>query len=237
MKVIEVDLNKGYSDVIREAVHILSYGGTIVYPADTLYGLGANALNDIAVRKIFRIKKRDFSKPLPMIVRNYSWAKELVEITTKHEDIIKKVWSSAESSSRQESKKLDVKEAGIFAGKITLVLPKKDIVPDALTAGFDSVGIRIPDDRFIDELLIKFGYPLTSTSANISGQVPTNDINKIIEIFSKSTEKPDLIIDAGILPKSEPSMIIDLTGDKPKILRISPTKPEKLLELLELGGK
>lgn len=215
MRIIQVDLNKDYSDVIREAVNVLNYGGVIVYPTDTLYGLGANALNDVAIRKVFRIKERSFSKPLPMIVRDYLWAKELAEIKPKNEAILKKVWP----------------------GKVTAVLPKKDIVPDALTSEFNSVGIRVPDHVFTDKLLAKFGYPLTSTSANISGQVPTNDINKIIEIFSKSTEKPDLIIDAGILSKSEPSMVIDLTGDKPKVLRISPTKPEKLLELLELGGR
>lgn len=237
MKIIQVDLNKDYSDVIREAVNILSYGGTIVYPTDTLYGLGANALNEIAVRKIFRIKNRSFSKPLPMIVRNYSWAKELVEIKPKNKEIIKKVWPLGEGSSGRGPTKRDAQKAGISVGKVTLVLPKKDIVPDALTAEFNSVGIRIPDYLFIDKLLAKFGYPITSTSANISGQDSTNDINKIIEIFSKSTMRPDLIIDAGILPKSEPSMIIDLTGNKPKILRISPTKPEKLLELLELGGR
>mgnify|MGYP001615957832 FL=1 len=215
MKVIQVDLNKDYSDVIREAVNVLNSGGTVIYPTDTLYGLGANALDEIAVRKIFRIKDRSFSKPLPIIVRNYPWVKELAEIKKRHEEIFKKVWP----------------------WKVTIVLPKKDIIPGVLTAEFNSVGIRIPDYIFTDKLLAKFGYPLTSTSANISGQEPTNDINRIIEIFSKSTEKPDLIIDAGILPKSEPSMIIDLTGDKPKVLRISPTKPEKLLELLELGVK
>ncbi len=215
MKIIQVDLNKDYSHVIREAVSVLNYGGTIIYPTDTLYGLGANALNEIAIRKIFRIKNRSFSKPLPIIVRSYSWVKELAEIKPGDEEVMKKVWP----------------------GKVTVVLSKKDIVPGALTAEFNSVGIRIPDHQFVDQLLAKFGYPLTSTSANISGQEPTNDINKIIEIFSKSTEKPELIIDAGILPKSEPSMIIDLTGDKPKILRISSTKPEKLLELLELGGR
>ncbi len=213
MKVVQVDLNKDYSDVIREAVNILNYGGTIIYPTDTLYGLGANALNEIAVRKIFRIKNRDLSKPLPMIVRDYSWVKELADIKPCYEEIIKKVWP----------------------GKVTVVLPKKDIVLGALTAELNSVGIRIPDYVFTDQLLAKFGYPLTSTSANISGQEPTNDINKIIEVFSKSTAKPDLIIDAGILPKSDPSMIVDLTGDKPKVLRISPTNPEKLIELLELG--
>ncbi len=215
MKIIQVDLNKNYDDVIREAVNVLSYGGTIVYPTDTLYGLGANALNEIAVRKIFRIKERSFSRPLPMIVRDYSWVKELAEIRPGNEEIIKKVWP----------------------GKVTVVLFKKEIVPDALTSELNSVGIRVPDYVFTDQLLAKFGYPLTSTSANLSGQESTNDINKIIEVFSGSTEKPDLIIDAGILPKSDPSMIIDLTGSKPKILRISPTKPEKLLELLELGSK
>lgn len=237
MRIIQVDLNKDYSDVIREAVHVLSYGGTIIYPTDTLYGLGANALNDIAIRKVFRIKDRSFSKPLPMIVRDYSWVKELAEIKPKNEDILRKVWSFREGSDGRGPTKRDTQKIGISVGKVTVILPKKDIVPDALTAEFNSVGIRIPDYVFIDKLLAKFGYPLTSTSANISGQVPTNDINKIIEIFSKSTMKPDLIIDAGILPKSEPSMIIDLTGNKPKILRISPTKPEKLLELLELGGR
>lgn len=215
MRIIQVDLNKDYSDVIREAVNVLNYGGVIVYPTDTLYGLGANALNDIAIRKVFRIKDRSFSKPLPMVVRDYSWVKELAEVRPKHEEMVRK----------------------ILMGKVTIVLLKKDIVPDALTSEFNSVGIRIPNYVFIDKLLAKFGYPLTSTSANISGQVPTNDVNKIIEIFSKTSIKPDLIIDAGILPKSEPSMIIDLTGDKPKVLRISPTKPEKLLELLELGSR
>src|SRR3989344_1520710 len=215
MKVVQVDLNKDYSDVIREAVNVLNCDGTIIYPTDTLYGLGANALNDIAVRKIFKIKRRNLSKPLPMIVRNYTWLKELVDTKPHQEEIIKKVWP----------------------GKVTVVLFKKNIVPDALTAKFNSVGVRIPNYVFTDKLLAEFGYPLTSTSANISEQEPTNDINRIIEIFSKSTAKPDLIIDAGILPKSEPSMIVDLTGNKPKILRISPTKPEKLLKLLELGGK
>src|SRR3989344_2012042 len=214
MKVIQVDLNKDYSDVIREAVNVLSCGGTVIYQTDTLYGLGANALDEVAVRKVFRIKDRSFSKPLPIVVRNEIWTKELVEIKPCHEEIIKKIWSLGEGSGV---------ELGISVGKVTFVLPKKDVVPDALTAGLGSVGIRIPDYPFIDRLLAKFGYPLTSTSANVSGQEPTNDINKIIEIFSKSTEKPDLIIDAGILPKSEPSMIIDLTGRNRKVLRINST--------------
>lgn len=211
MKVIQVDLNKDYSEAIKEAILVLKYGGVIVYPTDTLYGLGGNALNVVAIERVFKIKQRNLSKPLPIIVKNMLWANELAYITGKNEKFLKKAWP----------------------GKVTAVLPKKNIVPAILTSGANSIGVRIPDHQFVDKLLGQFGYPLISTSANISGEEPTNDINEIIEIFSKSQIRPDLIIDVGILPKSEPSMIVDLTSDKPKILRISPTKPDKLLKLLE----
>lgn len=140
------------------------------------------------------------------------WAKELVHITMRNETALQKIWP----------------------GKVTVVLPKKDIIPDVATAGQNTVGVRIPDYCFIDSLLGKFGYPLTSTSANISGDEGTGDINKIIDMFSSREVKPDLILDAGILPKSEPSVVIDLTTDKPKILRVGPSRPEDFLKLLEI---
>ena len=94
--------------------------------------------------------------------------------------------------------------------------------------------IRISDFVFVDKLLGKFGYPLTATSANVSGHEPTNNIDKIVEIFSRRAVRPDLVIDAGVLPQSEPSVIVDLTTSKPKVLRVSPTSPEKLIKLLEI---
>ena len=212
MKIIRVDLNTDYDDAIREAVEVLNGGGVIVYPTDTLYGLGANALDEQAVEKVFAIKGRELSKPLPIIVKNITWAKELAHISSRNQEMLKKAWP----------------------GKFTAVLPKKKIVPDVLNSGASSVGIRIPDFVFTDKLLGKFGYPLTSTSANVSGHESTNNIDKIVEIFSKRAVRPDLVIDAGILPKSEPSIIVDLTTSKPKVLRISPTSPQKLLKLLEL---
>ncbi len=96
------------------------------------------------------------------------------------------------------------------------------------------MGIRISDFVFVDKLLGKFGYPLTATSANVSGHEPTNNIDKIVEIFSRRAVRPDLVIDAGVLPQSEPSVIVDLTTSKPKVLRVSPTSPEKLIKLLEI---
>ena len=212
MRVIQIDLNKDYREAIDEAVAILSLGGVVVYPTDTIYGLGANALDLKGVERIFRIKKRSLSKPLPIIAKNMIWVNELAYINSKNKELLKKAWP----------------------GKITAILPKKNIVPSMVTAQAGAVGIRIPDFIFTDKLLGKFGYPLTATSANISGDPETTDINKVIEVFEQALWKPDLIIDAGILPPSDPSMVVDITSEKPKILRVGPSKPQQLLKLLEL---
>lgn len=212
MKVIKIDLSNNYLDAIREAVSVLNSGGVIIYPTDTLYGLGANALDEKAVEKVFKIKKRPLSKPLPIAVKNIVWAKGLACISRKNTEVLESIWP----------------------GKVTAVLPKRDIVPAITTAGSSTVGMRVTDHSFVNKLLGRFGYPLTSTSANISGEEPTNDINKIIESFGKSFFRPDLVIDVGILAKSDPSLVIDLTTGKPKILRIGPSKPDQFLKLLNL---
>src|SRR3989344_3363285 len=116
MKVIPIDLNKDYSEAINEAVSVLSSGGVIVYPTDTLYGLGANALDEKVVKKIFEIKKRSLSKPLPILVKNVIWAKNLAHTTKSNREMFERIWP----------------------GKVTAVLPKKNIVPGILTAQGDT---------------------------------------------------------------------------------------------------
>jgi len=213
MKILQVDLSKDYSEALKEAVAVLELGGIIIYPTDTIYGIGANALDEKAVRRVFEIKERSFAKPLPMMIRNMKWARELVHIRKRDEEALNKVWP----------------------GKVTVVLNKKEIVPDILTSGHKTVGIRVPDHALIDQLLKMFGYPITSTSANISGEEGSGDINKVIESFSGHlSRQPDLVLDVGILPKSHPSAILDLTGDKPKISRIGPSRPEDFLKLLNI---
>lgn len=210
MKVI--NLSENFNEVIKEAVLVLKRGGIIVYPTDTLYGLGANALDQYAVDKIFKIKKRPKTKPLPIAIKNINWAKELAYVNLKEERILKVIWP----------------------GKVTVVLQKRKIVPYILTANKKSVAMRMINLDFVDKILSYFGYPITSTSANISNEEHSNKISKIIERFKKEKYQPDLIIDAGDLRHSEPSTILDLTTDKPKILRIGPTKPEELMRLLEI---
>ena len=228
MKIIRVDLNKDYTEAVKMAVSVLSSGGTVVYPTDTLYGLGANALDEKAVEKIFKIKNRSFSKPLPIIVKNMIWAKELAHIERDTEEILSKIWPMV-------SNLATVGGDSFVAGKVTAILPKKNILPMIVSAGASNIGMRITGYVFNDKLLGRFGYPLTATSANISGEEPTNDIEKIIALFSERNEKPDLIIDAGVLPKSEPSTVLDLTDSyNPKILRVGPSKPDQLLKLLKI---
>lgn len=211
MRIIKIDLNQDYSWAIKEAIEILKMGGTIVYPTDTVYGLGCNALDEIAVRHVFDIKNRS-SKPLPILARDMKWVEELAYLTDEHRKMAAKFWP----------------------GKFTLVLPKKEIIPPIVTTGLPAVGIRIADYVFTDKLLGAFGYPLVSTAASISGEPATGDIESIIKSLGTQPRRPDLVIDAGILPKSNISVVIDCSTDKPKVLRIGPSKPEDLLKLLEI---
>jgi L-threonylcarbamoyladenylate synthase len=212
MKIIQVDLKSDYSEAITEAVNMLKTGGVVVCPTDTVYGLMANACDCNTVEQVFRIKERPISKPLPIIARNMAWVKELVEFPEKLEETLAEIWP----------------------GATTIILPRKKVIPKIVTAGSPNVGIRIPKYELIDKILAKFGYPLTATSANISGEEPTGNIKKVIASFKDKIWKPDLILDAGNLPKSEPSTILDLSTINPKILRVGPSNPEQLLKLLRL---
>lgn len=212
MKILSIDLNKDYSDALIEAIAVLQRGGAIVYPTDTVYGLGVNACDERAVEQIFKIKNRPLTKPLPIIVRNMSWVRGLAFVPPKLEKLLSEIWP----------------------GATTVILPRKKIVPSIITAGLQNVGIRIPDYLLIDRLLGRFGYPLTATSANLSGEEATRDIQRIIESFRDQLWKPDLVLDAGILPPSQPSTILDLSTIRPKILRVGPSKPEQLMKLLNI---
>ncbi len=212
MKIISVDLKSDYSEAVTEAVNMLKTGGVIVCPTDTVYGLMANACDCNAVEQIFKIKERPASKPLPIIARNIAWVKEIVLLPKKLEETLAEIWP----------------------GTATVILPRKKIIPKIVTAGSPNVGIRVPKHEVIDKILAKFGYPLTATSANISGEESTGNIKKVIASFKHKIWKPDLILDAGNLPKSEPSTILDLSTIRPKILRVGPSNPEQLMKLLKL---
>ena len=182
---------------INKVVLVIKNGGVVICPTDTVYGFLADAANKKAVEKIFKIKKRLRSKPLPIFVSNIKKAKEIVQISAEQEAILKKKWP----------------------GKFTFILKlKSPSLRGTAVTKQSKIAIRIPNHKFLLSLLKKINRPLVQTSVNISGQPPLNKINDIIKKFARS-DRAILVIDAGNLPKSNPSTIIDLSKDKIKILR------------------
>ena len=181
------------------AVDTLRTGGIVVYPTDTVYGLAVDACNVEAIGKVFILKKRS-QKPLPVIVPSIVEAKKIAEISPQQEKILKKYWP----------------------GAVTFVLKKKPNVPNALTLGLETIGIRIPHSTVPVILSRMLGSPITSTSANISGDNIGTTIDEVIRQFQTSEFMPDCFLDAGELSTSEPSTIVDLTTPKPKVIRKGP---------------
>lgn len=210
MQILKIDLADDYMATIDRAIAIARRGGTMVFPTDTLYGLGCNALDATAVGRIFDIKHRSYVKALPMLVRDLSWARELAYITPEQERIIDQCWP----------------------GKVTFVLPRRPIVPAIMCGGGQTVGLRAPEYPLVQSLLRQFGYPIAGTSASVMGTEPTNDATMIIAEFSKTAPQPDLVIDAGTLPDSPPSTVVDLSGRMPRILRQGAVRADKILALL-----
>jgi len=176
---------------IKKAKNILAKGGVIIYPTDTLYGLGADIFNKKAVERISAIKGRDLKKPVSVMVSNIKMIKSLAKIDEKQEKLIKT----------------------ILPGPFTILLKKKARVPEFITAGTDIIGLRIPNSEICFKLSQDF--PITTTSANISNLRPSLNIKKIIKDFS---HKVDLILEGKNL-SGQPSIIIDLTKKPYQFLR------------------
>lgn len=197
-----------FKDVIKRTSQILKRGEVVVFPTDTLYALGVDASGTQAVDKFFALKKRPADKPVPIFVKDIEMARELAHVDEKQEDILKKFWP----------------------GPFTFVLRKKEGVSERLSANTEKIGLRIPDDEFCQALLKELDSPITGSSANISGMESGREADKIIEQFKEYSVLPELIIDAGDLPISEPSAVIDISGERPVILRESSRVKEFLDE-------
>jgi L-threonylcarbamoyladenylate synthase len=173
-------------------------GKVMVCPTDTVYGLVADATNRRAVERLFKTKKRNFKKPIPIFIKDIRAAKRLAYIDKKQEKFLRKSWP----------------------GKITIVLNRKK---GYKVYGIDkkTIAFRVPKYKLINTLLEKINRPLTGTSANISGKPASTKIKEVLKHFPVACGGglPDVVIDAGNLPKSWPSKVFDLTGEKPKILR------------------
>jgi tRNA threonylcarbamoyl adenosine modification protein (Sua5/YciO/YrdC/YwlC family) len=213
MRVINLDISNPvkFSLAIEEAIDCLKNGGVIVYPTDTIYGFGCDALNEKAVEKIYKIKKRKNNKPLSVMMRNTEELKKYAYLDVRNIKILET----------------------ILPGPYTLILPGAKKLPPAVTGDSANIGIRIPNHPVAQKLSEAFENPIVSTSVNISESDPLSDPFKIVDLFSRETFQPDLVLDFGKLKSAKPSIIIDLTRRNPQIIRSGMMNVKETMELLE----
>lgn len=177
---------------VSNAIKALKTGNLIVYPTDTLYALGADIFNDDAVKRVFKVKKRPCSNPLSVAVANF----DVITKIAYTNDVVKKIVER------------------FLPGPLTIILQKKDPVSNVITSGLDKIAVRIPKNDIALDLLSAFG-PLTVTSANIHGEKTPYVIKEIMMQFSTNIS---VYLDDGRLD-AKPSTIVDLTSEKPTIVR------------------
>ncbi len=193
---------------LGEAVAILRRGGLVAFPTETVYGLGADALNPEALARIYVAKGRPRTNPLILHVSGLAMARPLVsEVTAAALRLMEAFWP----------------------GPLTLVLPKRAVVPDAATAGGPTVALRMPDHPLALELIRAFGGPLAAPSANRSEHVsPTTAAH----VRTDLGDRIDLILDGGPCRAGLESTVVDLGGPVPRLLRPGPLTPDQLAAVL-----
>lgn len=195
-------------DILNEAAKIIKRGGLVAFPTETVYGLGANGLDEEAVKKIYIAKERPQDNPLILHVSS----KEEVDVLVKEVSDVAKLCMDK-----------------FWPGPLTLILNRSKIVPDVITGGLDSVAIRMPNNEIALKLIEEAGTPIAAPSANTSGSPSPTKANHVIEDLKG---KIDMIIDGGSTEVGLESTILDLTGDIPSILRPGGITMEQLREVI-----
>ena len=208
-------INKEHPDpeVIREAGGILRAGGLVAFPTETVYGLGADALNEEAAKKIYAAKGRPSDNPLIIHITNM---KDLERIVTEIPETAKKV---AES---------------YWPGPLTMIFEKAEIVPYGTTGGLKTVAVRMPDHPVARAVIDAGGGYIAAPSANTSGRPSPTCAEHVAEDLSGRIE---MIVDAGPVDIGVESTILDMTVDPPMILRPGAVTREMLEELIGPGGR
>jgi len=182
------------AEQVKKAVSTLREGGVVAFPTDTVYGLGALAENEEAVERIFSLKKRPKNMPLPLLVSDMSHLGALASTPGSL------AWRLA---------------TRFWPGGLTLIVPASKEVPKSIGGG-KTVALRIPDDAVALALIKDLGKPIVGTSANLTGRQAARSAAEVKRCFG---DKIDLVIDAGRLSGGLESTIVDITGEKARIVR------------------
>ncbi|MBI3290051.1 threonylcarbamoyl-AMP synthase [Candidatus Microgenomates bacterium] len=204
MQKLKVDSENPENSIIEQAAEKLKNGGIVVCPNDTVYIFAADATDPVAIGRVYDLKGRDCAKPIHVIVKNWEMVKDLCETN----ETAMKLYNE------------------FLPGPLTIILKKKSVVPDILTANLPTLGIRIPNNPTTRAISNLVDFPYTATSANKSGEQNTYTAQEVLDqLDEKDQALVDFIIDTGELPKVDPSTIIDCSLR----LRSGQASPAKIL--------
>lgn len=207
-EIVKVDPENIDYNIIKKAAHIINEGGVVVFPTETVYGIGADALNDEAVDKIFKAKGRPQDNPLIVHIADFD---ELYNLAAAVPD---------------NARKLAEK---YWPGPLTMILYKKDILSDKITAGLETAAIRFPVNKIALALIKESRKPIAAPSANTSGKPSPTEAAHVVEDLMG---KVDMIIDGGSTDIGLESTVVDMTSEIPMILRPGGVTREDVISVL-----
>jgi L-threonylcarbamoyladenylate synthase len=203
-----MEIVEATEEAIRRAAILIRLGGVVIYPTDTVYGLGCDPANVDAARRVCEIKGRA-DKPLPLACSDMEMARRIVEFNPIAERLAERFWP----------------------GPLTMVLPARVDYPVWVTHGARTLGVRVPGHPTARRLARLSGGVVVTTSANKSGEPPPRTAD---EAAAQIGEEVDLILDAGPAPLKKPSTVLDLTGEEIWIIRPGPITAEDIKKALGL---
>jgi L-threonylcarbamoyladenylate synthase len=202
----KIDSDESLRKGLDGAVRIISEGGIVAFPTESYYGLGVDPTNPRAIKRLFKIKKRDPDLPILILIPSLR-------------DLPKYVSSIPQGAKRMGEK--------FWPGGLTMIFQSSPALPSVLTAGKGKVGIRISSHPLAQALSGALSVPVTGTSANISGRRPCIKADQVVECLGNDV---DLILDGGTTQGNYPSTILDVTVDPPLIIRKGIVKAEEIIE-------
>ena len=214
MKTAEfIELRDGFipPEYIELILEIVRNGGLVIYPTETLYGLGGNAWDESVAERIFQLKGRKENQPLPLIISGLNMLYEVAESIPPEVKVLSQ---------------------NFWPGPLTIVLKACDRIEKHILGGGNTVAVRVSSSPAAQELTEKCGIPIISTSANFSGESPFLTGK---EAYEKWGERVDLVLDGGLIPDSLPSTVLDLTGSKPVIVREGAVPGSQIFQLLSIS--
>jgi len=205
---LAVDTNHPDPVLIAQAAAILAAGGVVAFPTDTVYGLAVDPRQPAAVDRLYEVKGRDRGVAIPLIAASLEQARAAAMFGTREQRLAEAFWP----------------------GPLSIVVPASAAVVPALRGAGGTVAVRVPDHRVARALAQSLGFPITATSANLSGEPAATSGDALSEALMT---RLDAVLDVGAAPGGPPSTIIELTDEGPRLVRAGAIAWERVLTFLE----